>query len=171
MSQQSLSNSAKLETTWAKFPTESAAVATQKQLETKGIAPEKITIETKNFKPRLQLKNTQALANLKTGAITGGVMGALVGLFLSLLTTNFFSLGLAALDNFRAIHYFAPLMGGIVGAVGFGLMTEIGGIEAPKPDADIKNSDDQPLEKNYLVVVKGTAEEIQLAQSIFGQDQ
>lgn len=121
MSQHSPSGSESSQSTWGKFSTEQAATATQTLLEEAGIAPEKITLETEDFKKLVPLQDTQAIANLKVGAIAGGVLGALVGLSISLILTNFFGLGLAAFKNFQTIHYFAPVMGAIVGAVGMNI--------------------------------------------------
>jgi hypothetical protein len=101
MSQQS--PSAKSKSTWGKFSTKSAATATRTKLEEAGIASEKITVETEHFEPPLQLEETQAIANLKTGAIAGGTLGALIGLFISLIVTDFAGLGLAALKNFQGL--------------------------------------------------------------------
>ena len=136
--------------------------ATQTLLEEAGIAPEKITLETEDFKKPVPLQDTQAIANLKVGAIAGGVMGALVGLSISLILTNFFGLGLAAFKNFQTIH-FAPVMGAIVGAVGMSLISGLGGASVPKANTDIDN---RTLSKRYLVVVKGTAAETSLAREI-----
>ncbi len=168
MSQQSLSESVKLESIWGKFSSHSAAKATQKKLEETGIAPEKITIETETFEPRLKLQETQTFDNLKFGAITGGVLGALIGLFISLIVTGFFNVGFAAFSHFQTIHYLAPLMGAIVGASGMSLIAGISGKTTPKPNTRPKV---RPLDKNHLVIVKGTDEEIDLAQNIFRQQE
>ena len=139
---------------------------TKTQLEEAGIAPEKITLETENFEPPLRLQDTQAIANIKTGAITGGILGALVGLYISLIVTNFPSLGLAALKNFQIVHYLAPVMGAIVGAAGISLISGATGTNVPKSNVDIT---ERTLSKRYLVVVKGTTEEISLAREIIAQ--
>jgi hypothetical protein len=85
---------------------------------------------------QLQREDTQAIANLKTGALAGSVMGALVGLFVSLIVTNFFTLGLAALKDFQTIHYLAPFLGAIVGAVGMGIIEGLSGISVSKSKVD-----------------------------------
>jgi hypothetical protein len=74
--------------------------------------------------------------------------------------------GLAALRNFQTIHYFAPIMGAIVGAVGTGLISGITGSNIPQSNL---NSDAPSESKRYIVLVEGTAAEIFLAREIFTQ--
>lgn len=162
MSQQS--SSSKLKSTWGKFSTEQAAIATQSKLAEAGIDPEQITLETEDYFKPIKIEDTKAIASLKSGAITGGVLGALIGLSISLIQTNFVNLGLAALDNFTAIHYFAPLMGAIVGAVGMGLILGVNGGNIPRQDADSGYES-----KRHLVVVKGISEEVAIAKKIIAQ--
>ena len=164
MSQQS--PSVKSASTWGKFSTRQAANATQKKLQEAGIAPEKITVETENFESPVKLENTQAIANLKVGAIAGGVMGLAIGLSIVSIITNFFTIGLAALKNFQAIHYLAPIFGAIIGAVGMSLILGISGASVPKNGTDLNNRTEA---KRYLVVVEGTAEEISLVREIVTQ--
>lgn len=163
MSQQS--SSAKLDSTWGQFSTKTAAETTQAKLEEAGIAPEKITLETEDFSTPIKIEDTQAIANLKVGAIAGGVMGFLIGLSISLILNDFAREGLAAFSNFQTIHYFAPIMGAIVGAVGMSLIAGITGANVPQA-----NAKDNPTEsKRYVVVVKGTAAETRLAREIVAQ--
>lgn len=158
MSQQSAST--ELESTWGKFTIEQAAQEAQTKLIEAGIVPDKITLETEdNFQP-VRLEDTGAIANLKSGAVTGAVLGALVGLSVSLVMTDFIDLGLAALSNFQPIHYFAPLGGAIVGAGGISLIAGLSGASIVRDDASA-----DPLKK-YLIVVRGTSEEIALAKGI-----
>jgi hypothetical protein len=154
------SSSAQLDSTWGKFSTQTAAQAAQSKLQEAGIAPEKITLETEDSSSQIKLEDTQAIADLKVGAIAGGVLGFLVGLSISLILTDFVGQGLAAFHNFQTIHYFAPIMGAIVGAVGIGLISGINGGNVPKSNF---NSNNHPESKRYLVVVKGTAAETSLA--------
>ena len=162
MSQQS--SSTKMESTWGTFSIQQAAQTTQAKLTEAGIDPEKITLETENYSQPVPLEDTEAIANLKTGAITGAVLGGLVGLSISLIMTGFASQGLAALSNFQVIHYFAPIMGAIVGAVGISLILGLSGASVTQDDVD--NSSNLT---RYLVVVKGTNEEIVLAKDIIAQ--
>ncbi|MEL6911522.1 MAG: hypothetical protein AAGK10_13680 [Cyanobacteria bacterium J06555_3] len=159
MSQQSASS--KLESTWGKFSLKQEAQTTQAKLTEAGIEPAKITLETEDYSQPIRLENTEAIANLKTGAITGAVLGALAGLTISLAMTDFANLGLAALNNFQTIHYFAPIMGAIVGAVGISLILGLSGASIAKD-----NTDNNSSLRRYSLVVKGTNEEITLAKEI-----
>ena len=109
MSQQSASS--KLESTWGKFSFKQAAETTQAKLTEAGVEPAKITLETEDFSQPIRLEDTEAIANLKTGAITGAVLGSLVGLTISLAMTDFANLGFAAFNNFQTIHYFCSYYG------------------------------------------------------------
>lgn len=162
MSQQS--PSIELETTWGKFSLREKAQAAQSKLSEAGIDPQNITLETENFSSRVKLEDTEAISNLKSGAIAGAVLGAIIGLSISLLTLNFVGLGLAALKNFQTIHYFAPIMGAIVGAAGISLILGLSGASVPK---DNRDSGFETI--RYLLVVKGTAEEVALGREIIAQ--
>ena len=161
MSQQS---STELESTWGVFSIEQAAKTTQTQLIEANIDPEKITLETEDFNKPIRLENTEAISNLKSGAIAGGVLGALVGLSISLIMTGFANKGLAALKDFQIIHYFAPIMGAIVGAAGISLILGISGASIAQDEAD-----SNPESKRYAIAVRGTAEEIATAKEIIVQ--
>lgn len=172
MTQQSSLPSTQLQSTWGKFPNQAVALDTKKKLEEAGIAPEKITVETENFDPPLTLEQTKAIANLKTGAIAGGILGALIGLLVSLIVTDFAHLRFAAFANFETIHYLSPLIAGVVGAAGMSLMSALSGANVPNSEQDIKDTNaitDEMLPKMYLLVVKGTEEEINLARNIITQ--
>ena len=154
------------ESTWGRFITKSAATATQSKLEEAGIKPEKITLEEEDNQSPIRLEQTNAIGNLKSGGITGAVLGGLIGLSISLVMTNFAGEGLAALQNFQPIHYFSPIMGAIVGAVGISLILGVTGASVPKTDADINDRSDA---ERYLLVVKGETKEIALAKDIIAQ--
>ena len=154
------------ESTWGRFVTRSAAEATQSKLEEAGIEPTKITLEEEDNKSPIRIEETSAIANLKSGAITGAVLGGLFGLSISLVLTNFSSIGFAALQNFQPIHYFSPVMGAIVGAVGISLISGLTGAGVRNANADVNNRSE--LEK-YLVVVKGASKEITLAKEIIAR--
>lgn len=160
------SPSTKTETTWGRFVTQQAAKEVQTKLEEAGITPEKITLEVEDSQSPIRLEDTEAISNLKSGAIAGGVLGALIGLSISLVMTNFVSIGLSALKNFQTIHYFAPILGAIIGAVGISLISGLSGADVPQPDADIS---DRTEVNRYLVVVKGTSQDVDLAKEIMNR--
>ncbi|MGD1921950.1 MAG: hypothetical protein ACFCAD_25510 [Pleurocapsa sp.] len=157
-------SSSKLNSTWGKFSIKQAAQDTQNKLQGAGIDPQKITLETEDFLNPVKLEDTEAIANLKSGAITGGVFGALIGLSISLISTNFADLGLEALKNFQAINYFAPIMGAIIGAAGISLILSLSGANIMQ-----RNRESGFTSKRHLVVVKGTAEDVALSQQIIAQ--
>ena len=77
-------------------------------------------------------------------------------------------MGLAAFNHWQTIHYLAPFMGAIVGAVGMGLISGISGASFSKSKFNV-NSDRSSKSKRYLVVVKGTATEVNTAREIINQ--
>lgn len=151
------------ESTWGTFIDRQAAEAVRAKLEEGGVEPKNITLEEEEAQPPIRLEDTEALPNLKTGAIAGGVLGGLVGLSISLIMTNFAGLGLSALKNFQAIHYFAPIMGAIVGAAGISLISGLGGASVRQPKEEINSRYES---KRYLLAVKGTTEEVSLAKEV-----
>ena len=157
-------SSTNLESTWGKFADARSAKTTKQKLEEAGIESDKIVLESENFVEPIRIEETEAIANLKTGGIAGAVLGALIGLSISLIMTDFASVGLEALTNFQAIHYFSPIMGAIVGAVGMSLILGIGGGNAPQDDTQQRTES-----IGHLVVVKGTAEEVALSRKIIAQ--
>ena len=161
-----MSSSSAIESTWGKFLTKQAAETTVTKLKEAGIKSEKIVVETENFQEPVQLEDTEAIANLKTGAIAGAVLGALIGLSISLTLTNFADMGFAAIGNFRPIHYFSPVMGTLVGAAGMSLISGLSGASVLKANA---GKHEHPETQRYLVVVEGTAAEISLTKKIIAQ--
>lgn len=157
-------SSSAIESTWGKFASQEAARTIQKELEVAGIERDKIVLESENFDEPIRLEETEAIANLKTGAIAGAVLGGLIGLSLSLIFTGFASVGLSALQNFQPIHYFSPIMGAIVGAAGLSLILGLGGAGVPQDDVQRRSES-----VRHLVVVKGTAEEVALSRKIMLQ--
>jgi hypothetical protein len=157
----------KLQSTRGNFTSQQAATTAKTKLREAGIAPENVTLESQNFEPRLPLQSTQTITNLQAGLLAGGIMGALIGLSISLIFTDFFNQGLSALKNFQLIHYLAPFLGALVGAVGMSIIAGLSGVSVPKSRADLKEG---TLDKTYSLIVKGTAEEISLAQEIIEQE-
>lgn len=156
-------SSSAIESTWGKFTSQETAQTTIRELEAAGIERDKILLESENFDEPIKLEETEAIANLKTGAIAGAVLGGLIGLSLSLVSSNFASVGLSALQNFQPIHYFSPIMGAIVGAAGISLISGLGGASVPQDDVIRSES------VRHLVVVKGTTEEVALSRKIMLQ--
>lgn len=163
MSQQSPSATT---STWGMFSTQSTATMVKSQLGEAGIAPENITLEAQNFQTPLELQDTQAIENAKFGAIAGALMGFLMGLTIVLLATNFFSIGVAAFKSFQAIHYLAPFIGALVGAAAMSLISGITGTNVPKSRTKTRDREEPT---KYVVTVRGTIEEIDLAREIMAQ--
>lgn len=161
-----MTQSESLQHTWGKFSNQNAAKTTREKIEAAGIAPEQVTLETENFQLPLQLKQTQARKSAQGGAIAGTVLGATIGLYISLLVTNFPELGFAVFNSFNSLYIFAPLLGSGIGALTIGLIAALSGVNVPKSNLNPKN---QNQSVRYLVVVKGTAAEINQAQEIIFQ--
>lgn len=156
----------KTESTWGTFISQQAAETAQTQIEAAGVRSDKITLEVEDARSPVKLEDTGAIANLKPGAISGAVLGALIGLSISLIMTNFAGVGFSALQNFQPIHYFAPIMGAIVGAVGIGLISGLSGASIRQTKAEL---DDRYESRRYTVAIKGSIEEINLAKEIINQ--
>jgi uncharacterized membrane protein len=157
------SSSTELDSTWGKFSTKQDAEATKTKLEEAGIDRKQITLETDNFLAPLKVENSQTISNLKTGAIAGGVLGFLVGLSISLISSDFAKEGLVSLKHFQTIDYFAPILGAIVGAVGMSLISGITGSNVSQANVSLDN---HPESKRYLILVEGMTAETNLARTI-----
>ncbi|WP_036484340.1 hypothetical protein [Myxosarcina sp. GI1] len=164
-------SSDRLQSTWGQFSTRQAAETAKQKLESVGIPSEQISLETENQKLPPRLQDTQALDNAKSGAIVGGVLGAFVGLTLSLILAGFPQVGFAAFKNFDALNFFAPLMGAVVGAVGISLISALGGSDVPQSDSisNLPDTADKETEI-YLVTVKGTSTEMERVNAIIHQE-
>lgn len=169
MSQQSPS-SQQLQHTWGQFASRQAAETTKQKLETAGISLKQITLETENRISPPRIENTQSLANAKSGAIAGGVLGALIGLSLSLISAGFLQFGFAAIDNFNDLNFIAPLLGAIVGAVGIGLISALGGTSVPQSNRQNVGNDSEQMSEIYLVKVAGTTDQIAQAKEIIHKE-
>ncbi|MGV2829760.1 hypothetical protein [Myxosarcina sp. GI1(2024)] len=96
----------------------------------------------------------------------------LIGFFLSLVTAGFFQVGFAAFNNFDALNFLAPLLGGVVGAVGISLISALGGVNVPQSDKSPNQSNDtsDKFREVYLIEVEGTADQMSQAKEIIHQE-
>lgn len=165
MSQQS---SEKTQHTWGKFESEEIAVKTRSELEAAGIPAEQISLQTNSFNPPVPIEDTQTIPNAKSGAIVGGVLGGLIGLSISLIIAGFPQAGFAVFNNFDALNFFAPLIGGIIGAAAISLIAGLSGNSVLQPNPPVQNNE---VAKRYSISVEGTAEEVTKAKQIIMQNE
>ena len=148
------------------FATEPEAKKGQSALQSAGFAPEQISIETEKIDPKPSQKDSQARKSSIGAAIAGSVLGSGFALFASLGAANFGSSGPDVSSNSGVFTVLIATAGGLVGALGFGLMGALSGGTAPEAPA---LTDSESLSTKYLVVVRGTETEVVRAKEILSQ--
>jgi len=108
--------------------------------------------------------NTKADEGAKTGATAGGVVGGFTGLLVGLGLVAIPAVGPIMLAGAGATALATTLAGGAIGAATGGIVGGLVGMGIPEDRA--RNYSDRIDQGDYLVMVTGTDEEIQRAQSI-----
>lgn len=98
------------------------------------------------------------------GALTGGALGGLTGFLVGLGTLAIPGIGPLVLAGAEATAIASTLAGGAIGAAAGGLVGALIGWGIPEERARMYS--DRVAHGDYLIVVKGTEEEIRLADSI-----
>lgn len=110
------------------------------------------------------LEDNKADEGAKTGATAGGVVGGLTGLLVGLGLVAIPGVGPVMLAGAGATALATTLTGGAIGAATGGIVGGLVGLGIPEDRA--RNYSDRVDQGDYLVMVTGSDEEIQLAQSI-----
>lgn len=110
------------------------------------------------------LEHNKADEGAKTGATAGGVVGGLTGLLVGLGLVAIPGVGPVMLAGAGATALATTLTGGAIGAATGGIVGGLVGLGIPEDRA--RNYSDRVDQGDYLVMVTGSDEEIQLAQSI-----
>ncbi|MBV6623010.1 MAG: hypothetical protein KI793_08660 [Rivularia sp. (in: Bacteria)] len=139
------------------------------ELRDSGFNMDKISIVAKNAEGHEQIKGSdydqssgnQAKEGAKAGAATGGVTGGIIGLVGSLGVLAIPGVGPVAEVGVLLAN---TLIGGGIGAAGGGLIGALIGWGIPEDRA--KYYDEQLSQGYYVLLVEGTATEINTAESI-----
>ena len=110
------------------------------------------------------LDNNKADEGAKTGAVTGGTVGGLTGLLVGLGLVAIPGVGPIMLAGAGATALATTLAGGAIGAATGGILGGLVGLGIPEDRA--RTYSDRVDQGDCLVMVTGTDEEIQRAQSI-----
>lgn len=110
------------------------------------------------------LEDNKADDGAKTGAVTGGTVGGLTGLLVGLGLVAIPAIGPVMLAGAGATALATTLAGGAIGAATGGILGGLIGLGIPEDRA--RTYSDRVDQGDYLVMVTGTDEEIQRAQSI-----
>ncbi len=108
--------------------------------------------------------NNKADDGAKTGAVAGGTVGGLTGLLVGLGLVAIPAVGPIMLAGAGATALATTLAGGAIGAATGGILGGLVGLGIPEDRA--RAYSDRVDQGDYLVMVTGTDEEIQRAQSI-----
>ncbi|MEQ9624567.1 general stress protein [Coleofasciculus chthonoplastes] len=99
-----------------------------------------------------------------TGTVAGGVLGGLTGLLVGLVTVAVPGVGPVVFVGSEAAAIASALGGGAIGAAAGGLVGILANLGVPEEQA--KNYSDRLSHGDYLVLVQGTDEQIQQAETI-----
>ncbi|MBD1905773.1 general stress protein [Funiculus sociatus GB2-A5] len=111
-----------------------------------------------------RIKDSNADEGATTGAIAGGALGGLTGLLIGLGALAIPGVGPILFAGAEATAIATTIAGGGIGAAAGGLTGALIGLGIPEQEAKVYH--DQLSSGDYLVLVNGTEEEIQRAESI-----
>lgn len=111
-----------------------------------------------------RINDSNADDGATTGAITGGALGGLTGLLIGLGALAIPGVGPILFAGAEATAIATTIAGGGIGAAAGGLTGALIGLGIPEQEAKVYH--DQLSSGDYLVLVNGTEEEIQRAESI-----
>lgn len=148
--------------TSASFADQTVAEGARKALVDAGFSADQITIQPEVLDPEPHVEQTQAGRSSRGAALIGGLTGGVFGALIVLVATSIPNLPtIEAYGN--AFRLLVPLLGGLVGAVGAGIVGGFAGVNAPRADA---HTDRETLAQRYLVIVEADREKVQPAAEI-----
>ncbi|MGF1479127.1 MAG: hypothetical protein ACFB4I_06515 [Cyanophyceae cyanobacterium] len=149
----------------AKFSTEPEAQEAQSALEAAGFARSQISIETQAIDPKPSQKDSRARKSSFGAAIAGAVLGSGAGLFISVGATSSSGIGPDVSSHPGTFTMLVATAGGLIGALAFSIIGALSGGTAPKATV----ADSESLSTRYLVVVRGTEQEVVRAKEVLRQ--
>jgi uncharacterized protein (TIGR02271 family) len=159
------------------FPTREAAEDALHSLKNSGFGMERVSVIAQDAERhdgiagadvKKQVKNkkvgNKADEGASVGAVSGGAVGGLTGLLVGLGLLAIPGVGPVILAGEVATTLATALAGGAIGAAAGGLLGGLVGLGIPEKRA--KAYSDSVAKGNYLVIVDGTEDEIQRAETI-----
>lgn len=155
------------------FSTYREAEAALRELKTSGFAMNKVSVISKNADDNQNLsgmgvtdkpKENQVAGGAKAGAVAGATTGGLIGLIGSLTAFTIPGIGPILASGALATILADTLIGGAIGAATGGLVGALVGLGIPEDRARVYN--DRVSRGEYLVVVEGSQDDLQRAQTI-----
>ncbi|MGL5836584.1 MAG: hypothetical protein ACRC1Z_25640 [Waterburya sp.] len=147
--------------TVGKFANRQEAEIAAKFLKEASFPVEQIQIERLSLKQLLNLPESKKVAGGKGGAILGGALGITISLSISLIIESFpdaqISINLSPL--------LIVIFGGVLGALGLGLIGAISSQQVSKTDTEI---DEDSTSFTYGLIITGTKEDLERAKQILG---
>ncbi|BAZ46129.1 multi-sensor signal transduction histidine kinase [Chondrocystis sp. NIES-4102] len=151
------------------FYSRDEAESTIRELKEAGYNMDQVSVIAKNADQVAGYDTTAGVGNkadegATTGAVTGGTLGGLTGLLVGLGTLAIPGIGPILLAGAGATALATTLAGAGIGAVAGGLVGALAGLGIPEERAKIYS--DRVKSGSYLVMVSGTASEVDHAASI-----
>ncbi|WP_319419384.1 hypothetical protein [Pleurocapsa sp. FMAR1] len=116
---------------------------------------------------RTEYANEAPVGAATTGSLTGGTLGGLTGLLVGLGTIAIPGIGPIMLAGATATAIATTIAGGAIGAATGTLVGGLVGLGIPQ--SKVKTHRAKVAEGDYLIILEGTLDEIQLAEEILSQ--
>lgn len=154
------------------FYSRDEAESTIRELKEAGYNMDQVSVIAKNADQVAGYEATEGVGNkadegATAGAVTGGTLGGLTGLLVGLGTLAIPGIGPILLAGAGATALATTLAGAGIGAVAGGLVGALAGLGIPEERAKIYS--DRVKSGSYLVMVSGTASEVDHAASIMNR--
>ncbi|MGQ4650497.1 general stress protein [Lyngbya aestuarii] len=154
------------------FSTYQETEAALEQLKTSGFSLNKVSLIVRDADQHEDITGVKTKERISdhaeqgaaTGALAGGALGGLTGLLVGLSSLAIPGIGSIIFAGAEAATITSIITGGAVGAVAGGLVGALVGLGIPEDRAKVYS--DRVSAGDYLVIVKGSQEEISRAESI-----
>lgn len=156
----------RLQHTVGVFQEEQSAEVARDALLKAGFSDDQVFIQTQALDPNPPAKDTKAAESAGGGALIGTILGALVGLLLSLGAENMEAVSPVAFINSGPFSWGAIFAGAGVGAIAGGLIAALAGVNVPKSGVA---TDRDRLSHKYLLMFVGDKSEFSRAEELVRQ--
>lgn len=149
----------------AKFTNPEAVHNAQNAIQS-AVPSESINIQIQSFIPRTKIAQTETIKNATTAAFTGAFLGGMVGFLLSFINSNVPNSVTDLSHHSTTLTVLITIAGSLIGAVGFGIIGALTGINVPK---NVPNTFKDKVPDNYLLIVEGNDRELETVAEILKQ--
>ncbi|MBD2057002.1 hypothetical protein H6F88_13420 [Oculatella sp. FACHB-28] len=156
----------RLQRTVGVFQQQQSAEVARDALLKAGFSNDQVFIQTQALDPNPPAQDTKAAESAGGGALVGTILGALVGLLLSLGAGNMKAVSPVAFINSGPFSWGAIFAGAGIGAIAGGLIAGLAGVNVPKSGVA---ADRDHLSHKYLLMFVGDKDELARAKELAQQ--